>query len=92
MTINSNGKSMTIEFTPEQLRAIYWEAREQHMRDWVASLLEEYNYPEQDAGTLAKITGRYIKHMENGCRLGELEHDVFEYTMEHDFPYILADD
>lgn len=75
-----------VMLTDDELRSLYWEARKLHMADWMATLLEEYGYPEQTQNDLLDMAETYMDIMESGDRLGELEHDVFEYMMEHDYP------
>jgi len=84
MKITRDGKEF--ELTKEELNALYWKARKLHMADWVASLLEEYGYPEQTEEKLLEMAETYMDRMEwNGDRLGELEHDVFQSMMEEDY-------
>jgi hypothetical protein len=82
----------TVKLTDAELRSLYWEARKLHMADWIASLLDEYGYPEQNNKTLLEMAERYMDRVESGDRLGELEHDVFEYMMENDYPEIEAEE
>jgi len=87
-----NATTIKITLTEDELRSLYWEARKLHMADWIASLLDEYGYPEQNNKTLLEMAERYMDRVESGDRLGELEHDVFEYIMENDYPEIKAEE
>ena len=83
-----NGQEVEITLTDAEMESLYDEARKLHMFDWITNLLEEYEYPEQNPEVVERITEIYMDRMERGDRLGELEHDVFEYVMENDFPEI----
>lgn len=78
--------------TQEEMRQVYEEYRTKvHFRDWIADLLEEYGYPEQEDNQLIEMAEDYIDLMEGmgfGERLGELEHDAFVYMMEEHYPEI----
>ena len=84
--------TITIDLTDEEMRHVYEEYRTKvHFRDWVMDLLEENGYKRQDEKTLIDMAETYIDLMEGmgfGDRLGELEHDVFEYMMENIYPEI----
>ena len=83
--------TIKITLTDDELRSLYWEARKLHMADWIASLLEEYGYPEQTDSMCLEMAETYMDMVESGDRLGELEHDVFQYMMERDYPEIKAE-
>lgn len=81
-----------VRLTKEEMRQVYEEYRTKvHFRDWIADLLEEYGYPEQEENKLIEMAEDYIDLMEGigfGERLGELEHDAFVYMMEEHYPEI----
>lgn len=83
-----NNQEVEITLTDAEMENLYDEARKLHMLGWITDLLEEYEYPEQNPEVVGRITEIYMDRMESGDRLGELEHDVFEYVMENDFPEI----
>ena len=83
-----NNQEVEITLTDAEMENLYDEARKLHMLGWITYLLEEYEYPEQNPEVVERITEIYMDRMERGDRLGELEHDVFEYVMENDFPEI----
>ena len=62
------------------------------VRDWIESLLEDGGYPSQDEEKLIEMTQRYCAIMEKifGDRLGELEHEAFDYMMEEYYPEITS--
>ena len=81
-----------IKLTEEEMRKVYEEYRTKvHFRDWIADLLENYGYPEQNEDKLIEMAEQYIDLMENfgfGDKLGELEHDAFVYMMDEYYPEI----
>ena len=87
MTINRDGK--TIELTADELSKAYGEYRMKiHFPEWIAFLLEEYGYPKQTDEMLLEMAQVFVDRVEDGSQLGELEHDIFEYMMEYDYPEI----
>ena len=81
-----------VHLTNDELRSLYWEARKIYMADWMATLLEEYGYPEQTEQKLIEMAETYMDCMESGDRLGELEHEAFEYMMKNCYDDIKRED
>ena len=79
---------ITIKLTDAEVEEIYKEHRIQIMIDWMTTLLEQYGFPEQDAETLRDMAEDFMDRMQNGDRLGEVEHETFETMMEFDYPEI----
>lgn len=81
-----------IKLTEEEMRQVYEEYRTKvHFKSWMADLLEEYDFKEQDEETLIEMAEQYLDLMENlgfGDKLGELEHDAFVYMMDEYYPEI----
>lgn len=75
-----------IKLTEEEMRQVYEEYRiKVHFRDWIAELLNDYGYEEQDEEKLVEMAERYVDMMgglEFGDRLGELENDAFVNMMD----------
>ena len=82
----------TVTLTEAEIIEIYNEHRKQIMTDWMKALIEEYEYPEQDEETLRDMAENFMDRMQNGDRLGEVEHETFESMMEFDYPEIESED
>ena len=85
--------TMVFVLTEEEMSRVYDEYRTKvHFRDWIEGLLEENGYPSQDEEKLIEMTQRYCAIMERifGDRLGELEHEAFDYMMEEYYPEITS--
>ena len=76
--------------TEKELNSIYWTARIAYMKDYICDML---NNSGKDPGTIGdekveEIAEEFLNNMCDyfGDRLGELEWDVFNYTIENNFP------
>ena len=87
-----NATTIKITLTDKEIIEIYNEHRKQIMTDWMRTLIEEYEYPEQDEETLQDMAENFMDRMQNGDRLGEVEHETFESMMEFDYPEIKVEE
>ena len=87
-----NATTIKIKLTEAEIIEIYNEHRKQIMTDWMKALIEEYEYPEQDEETLRDMAENFMDRMQNGDRLGEVEHETFESMMEFDYPEIKCEE
>ena len=84
--------TIEIELTDDELREAYWEARNIHYKDWMAELLEEYEYQKQTDAKLREMAETYLNILDGEIKwnryandLGELQHDAFKYMMDQHF-------
>lgn len=76
--------------TERELNDVFLSARIAWLKDFVCDLLIDRGQDPETIGDkkIEEITEKYVNNMIDrfGDNLGELENDVFDYTIENDFP------
>ena len=86
ITREVNGVSVDIVLTEDELRRIYWDAKDAHDKENVLNVAEwsesdYYDMLRDDPQFLYRVTRRYSRYLEDQVT-GEMELDCFEWALE----------
>ena len=87
ITREVNGVSVDIVLTEDELRRIYWDAKDAHDKENVLNVAEwagdgeYYEMLRDDPKLLDRVARRYSRYLEDSVT-GEMELDCFEWAIE----------